>query len=126
VLRGQKWLVIGNHDRDEVTKNPRWAGVRHYHELKVDLGGEHKQRIVLCHYAMRTWNQSHRGAWMLHGHSHGSLTDVGGKIMDVGVDCHEGWPVSLEEVQQYMAGRPATSCDHHVPEELTLTREGLT
>lgn len=112
-LHGQKWLIVGNHDRDEVTKNLRWHKVTHYHEIKVDLGGEHKQRIVLFHYPLRTWNQIHRGAWMLHGHSHGNLTDIGGKTMDVGVDCHEYQPISIEEVAEFMEGREVTGCDHH-------------
>ena len=113
-LNGQKWLIIGNHDRDEVTKNPRWNKVVHYHELKVDLGGLHKQRIVMSHYAMRVWNQMHRGSWMLHGHSHGNLSDIGGKTMDVGVDVHNYAPISLNQVQAFMDGRSVVECDHHV------------
>lgn len=116
-LRGQKWLIAGNHDRDEVKKNPRWHAVRDYHELKVDLGDIHKQRIVLFHYSIRSWNQMHRGAWMLHGHSHGNLVDIGGKTMDVGVDVHDYRPISLEEVQQFMAGREIVTYDHHTPED---------
>ena len=112
-LNGNKWLIRGNHDREEVYKNPRWNKVEFYHELKVDLGGVHKQRIVLCHYAMRVWNQMHRGSWMLHGHSHGNLSDIGGKSMDVGVDCHDYRPISLDEVAQYMANREFVSYDHH-------------
>jgi calcineurin-like phosphoesterase family protein len=112
-LNGNKWLIVGNHDRDEVIKNKRWGGVTHYHQLKIDVGGTHKQRIVLCHYAMRVWNQMHRGAWMLHGHSHGSLTDIGGKTMDVGVDSHGFRPISLHEVADYMNGREVVSVDHH-------------
>lgn len=115
-LHGQKWLIKGNHDRKEVTSCKQWVQVLDYHELKVDLGGKHRQRIVLSHYAMRTWNQSHRGAFMLFGHSHGSLTDIGGKTMDVGVDANNYQPVSLDEVVQYMAGREHISNDHHRPD----------
>ncbi len=115
-LNGQKHLIKGNHDRDEVTKNRRWVTVRDLHEIKVNLGGEHKQRIVLCHYALRTWPSLHRGAWMLHGHSHGSLSDYGGKILDVGVDVHDFRPISIEEVRLFMDSRSIVECDHHIPE----------
>jgi calcineurin-like phosphoesterase family protein len=116
-LNGNKHLIIGNHDRDEVVKNPRWQTVNHYKELKVDVGGVHKQRIVMSHYAFRTWNQMHRGAIMLHGHSHGNLTDCGGKIMDVGVDRHGYSPVSLTEIMEYMEGRPIINIDHHIGQQ---------
>lgn len=112
-LRGQKWLITGNHDRDEVTKNPRWCKVTPYYEIKVDRGGVHKQRIVMCHYAMKVWNQNHRGSWMLHGHSHGNLAYSGGKTMDVGVDCHDFRPISIDEVEKEMAWRNVVSLDHH-------------
>jgi calcineurin-like phosphoesterase family protein len=116
-LNGQKWLITGNHDREEVTKNTRWTKVLNYHEIKIDLGGEHKQRVVMCHYAMRVWNQMHRGAWMLHGHSHGNITDVGGKALDVGVDVHNYRPISLEFISSFMAGREIVECDHHSVDE---------
>lgn len=112
-LNGNKWLICGNHDRDEVKKNPRWTQVKDYHELKVDMGDVHKQRIVLFHYAMRVWNQMHRGAWLLHGHSHGNLTDIGGKSMDVGVDCCNFYPISVEDVAKFMRDREIVSWDHH-------------
>lgn len=67
-LKGTKFLVPGNHDRKSVLDSKFWAKVTPYHEIKIDFGEEHKQRVVLCHYAMRVWNQNHRGAWMLHGH----------------------------------------------------------
>ena len=112
-LNGNKLLIVGNHDRNEVTRNSRWSKVVRYHEIKVDLGGVHKQRIVMSHYAMRTWNQMHRGAWMLHGHSHGNLTDIGGKTIDVGVDCHGYRPISLEKVAEFMETREIVTVDHH-------------
>ena len=104
-LNGQKHLIVGNHDRDEVTRSRRWVTVSHYKELKVAIGG-HQQAIVLCHYPLRSWNQQHYGSWMLHGHCHGTLPDIGGKIMDVGVDCHQHKPISLSHVSELMGGRP--------------------
>lgn len=36
----------------------------------------------MSHYAMRVWNQSHKGSWMLHGHSHGTLEPmVSGRVI---------------------------------------------
>jgi calcineurin-like phosphoesterase family protein len=113
-LNGMKYLVIGNHDREEVTGNRRWVWARHYHELKVDLGGPHRQRIVMFHYALRTWNQQGRGSWMLHGHSHGNLPDIGGKTIDMGCMNWGYAPVQLEEVAEAMEKREvAPSGDHH-------------
>ena len=109
-LNGSKFLICGNHDRDEVKKNPRWSKVCDYHELTVS-----SQKIVLCHYSMRTWNKMHYGSWMLHGHSHGNLPDNGGKTMDVGVDVHDFTPVSFDFVGDYMSCREIFTEDHHTP-----------
>lgn len=118
-LNGQKFLITGNHDRGEVIKSRHWQAVYPIHEIKVKLWPDdiHAQRIVLCHYALRTWNQMHRGAWMLHGHSHGNLQDTGGKIMDVGVDCNGYRPLNLQEIAVYMDDRPIASYDHHRPQQ---------
>ena len=112
-LNGTKILIVGNHDRNEVTSNRRWAAVHQLHEIKVDIKSDVKQRIVLCHYPLRVWNRMHHGAWMLHGHSHGSLEDVGGKVMDVGVDCHCYRPISIDEVTEFMNSRQFVAMDHH-------------
>ena len=53
--------------------------------------------IVMCHYAMRVWNKSHYGSMHLYGHSHGRLPGLG-RSMDVGVDAHNFYPISLREV----------------------------
>jgi len=113
-LNGQKWLITGNHDRDEITRNPRWVKVIPYHEIHVPIHAG-KQRIVLCHYALRVWNQMHRGAWMLHGHSHGNLPDAGGKTADVGVDVWDYAPVSVDQIERLMSKREIVTRDHHEP-----------
>lgn len=61
--------------------------------------------IVLCHYAMRVWNKSHYGSLHLYGHSHGTLPGLG-RSMDVGVDAHNFYPISLREVMDALQRIP--------------------
>lgn len=125
-LNGNKHLVRGNHDWlcKKAEFNAAWASVCDLRTVKVaDPDARNgKQRIVLCHYAMRVWNESHHGAWMLHGHSHGNLQDgCTGKLrsMDVGVDngSPDGPPVfapwSYDEVKARMLAVPFQPVDHH-------------
>lgn len=111
-LVGQKYLVFGNHDkrlRKDKTFLGHWIWARDLEQITVE-----EQKITLCHYAMLTWNQSHRGSWMLHGHSHGSLSDDPGALrLDVGVDCWGMAPVSFAEIQARMATKTFTPVDHH-------------
>lgn len=55
------------------------------------------QYVVVCHYAMRTWEKSHYGSWQLYGHSHGMLPPIG-KQWDIGVDNNGFAPVSFEQL----------------------------
>jgi calcineurin-like phosphoesterase family protein len=50
---------------------------------------------------MRTWARSHYGAWHLFGHSHGDLESFG-KSFDCGVDSHDYFPLTFEEVRVIM------------------------
>lgn len=59
------------------------------------------QVIVLCHYSMQVWDRSNHGAWHLFGHSHGKLKGIGSSF-DVGVDCTDFVPLSLEQVAEKM------------------------
>lgn len=107
-LNGKKHLIIGNHDKKGVKLNG-WESVSHYVELN-----HNKQFIVLSHYAMRVWNKSHYGSWMLYGHSHGSLPDDPNALsFDVGVDCHNYAPLSFSEVKAIMAKKNYKPVDHH-------------
>lgn len=126
-LNGNKFLVKGNHDdvRDaEVRAAFGW--IKDYYELNVDLGGKHKQKICMHHYAGRVWNKSHHGSWQLYGHSHGSLPPQG-KQIDVGIDAtilYKDWfgfdagvkpfcPVSLDQLKQLLDSREINKVDHH-------------
>lgn len=113
-LQGEKFLVQGNHDRGMKGSAKRhFSWVRDLYELKVPDGAL-KQRVVLCHYAMLTWNASHHGSWQLHGHSHGSLPDdPRARRLDVGVDCHGYRPISYAEVKAKMETKIFVPIDHH-------------
>jgi calcineurin-like phosphoesterase family protein len=66
------------------------------------IPGQDPQVIVLCHYSMQVWDRSNQGSWHLFGHSHGKLKGIG-LSFDVGVDCTEFMPLSLERVASKMA-----------------------
>lgn len=104
-LEGNKKLILGNHDKVIVENRDKFLSRSLFQEI-ADLKmihGPGKQRIVLCHYAMRVWNQSHRGSWQLYGHSHGNLLDDPFLLsMDVGVDACEYRPISFDEVKAHM------------------------
>ncbi len=91
-LPGRKHLVVGNNDPPATAALAGWASVQRYAELRVD-----GVALVMCHYAFRTWNGMARGAWNLHGHSHGRLKPLP-RQADTGVDCRGFRPVSLHEV----------------------------
>ena len=54
---------------------------------------------------------------MLHGHSHGNLSDCGRKTLDMGVDVPENkyTPVSFDMVMERMSTRGIFADDHHGP-----------
>ena len=112
-LNGRKRLVTGNHDNG-ATLALRWAAPPvPYTELDAEVSGR-RTRIILFHYALRTWNQSRRGAIHLYGHSHGRLPGVGNST-DVGVDAWDYRPASLDEIVRHLA-EAATGSLGEIPE----------
>jgi calcineurin-like phosphoesterase family protein len=93
-LHGTKHLIVGNNDPAETIGAGGWASVQHYHEMILD-----GHRLILCHYAFRTWNQMGKKSINLHGHSHGRLKPMP-RQFDVGVDARSLRPVTLEQLLQ--------------------------
>ena len=91
-LNGRKYLVIGNNDPPDIAGLPEWSSAKHYAEIEVD-----GHRLVLCHFAFRTWNGMKKGALNLHGHSHGRLKPLLRQV-DVGVDVRDFRPVRVVEL----------------------------
>ncbi|MFQ3651369.1 MAG: metallophosphoesterase, partial [Gemmataceae bacterium] len=97
-------LIWGNHDPSE---DSEFASLfdSTAHLVNLRLSG---QRLTLCHYAMRSWDKSHHGAWQLYGHTHGRLQEELQLLnMDVGVDCWNFYPISLEQVAVVMQHKKA-------------------
>jgi len=114
-LHGRIRIFPGNHDKTLLNDKSiqamfDWCRPFSFHESK----GANGQMIVMCHYAFDVWNKSHHGAWMLHGHSHGSLPPGNRIRMDVGVDCHPNYePFSYAEIEALMRKRVNQPRDHH-------------
>lgn len=110
-LNGRKILIKGNHD---YSKNifmateafpEGWQSVCSLLEVPVD-----DVVVTMCHYAMRTWNKAHKDTLQLYGHSHGK-TRGNRQSLDVGVDCWDFQPVSLDEIRARMATLPVRVVD---------------
>jgi len=106
-LNGKKHLIFGNHDK-HMAQIKGFESKQYYLEITVD-----KQKIILCHYAMRVWNKSHHGSIMLFGHSHGNLPGTN-QSLDVGTDPWNYFPTNLDLIRQRLKTLPAyKSEDHH-------------
>jgi calcineurin-like phosphoesterase family protein len=107
-LNGNIKILPGSHDEpwlkdfvgtERVKVIPPLVSV----EFPELIPGNSPQVIVLCHYSMQVWDRSNHGSWQLFGHSHGKLQGIG-LSFDVGVDCTEYRPLSLEMVASKMTG----------------------
>jgi len=117
-MNGIKYLVYGNHD-GVIRKNPElqeyFEWCKDYAEITIqDKVTKKPQFIILSHYAMRVWNRRHHGSWQLYGHSHGTLPDDPDALqIDVGVDSHDYYPISYEDIKEIMSMKNNIPIDHH-------------
>jgi calcineurin-like phosphoesterase family protein len=114
-LMGQQHFLFGNHD------NVAWDMIRNVPNCFVWAKGDPDSpgayvlrlkgygdipKITIGHFAARTFTSSHKGSWNLYGHSHNQLPEEPRWLaFDVGVDCWDYRPVSIEEVAQKMKSK---------------------
>ena len=115
-LNGKKTLIMGNHDK--MREEDRSAFSRVIGKCPSEYGileiNDNKQKIVMCHFPMESWNASFHGSWHLHGHCHGRLPEDVGKLrLDVGVDVWDYAPVSLDEIRAKMEGKTERWKQYH-------------
>lgn len=119
-------IITGNHDhhieRNKDGIQSLFSSVNKYVELNVkwDVGTlfQNQANFVLMHFPIASWNNLAKGAIHLHGHVHFE-PDVrvgAGKMMDVGVDGNNLYPIEMSEVLKIMDKKPIKSMfkfDHH-------------
>lgn len=94
-LKGQIILIRGNHDDKNMGKFEEWfAKVEYLEYIKTDCG----DKLMLCHYPMRSWRTSIHGSFHLHGHCHGNL-EPWGRSLDVGMDAIGFYPKPWEYIK---------------------------
>jgi len=94
-LKGKEHhFIFGNHDKKQLCRNVFTSA----QDVKL-LNIQGLPAIWLSHYNHRVWPQSHYGSIHLFGHSHGTLKlPEDDKAMDVGVDCLDYYPISLDDI----------------------------
>ncbi len=119
-------IITGNHDHhienDREGCQSLFSSVNKYLNLNVkwNVGTQYAgdQRFALMHFPIASWDNMARGAIHLHGHVHfNSNIRIGkGKMMDVGCDGNELYPIEMSEVLRLMGRQPIKSLfefDHH-------------
>lgn len=111
------FFIKGNHDNDAVVQAYKKYGI--YLGNMEEIRSIDGQHIILNHYAMRIWHNSHRSFWHLYGHSHDNLESQSwGKSMDVGIVSAkrilgEYRPFSFLEIKEILDKREIEVIDHH-------------
>ena len=94
-LHGRKWLVRGNHDKNNDIINAQYEEVADY--LKFIYNDQ--LTFILFHYPIQSWDKGHRGSIHLHGHIHSKVACPGPyRRVDVGMDAWNYEPAGLDEI----------------------------
>jgi len=103
-LNGKKHLIIGSHDKAAIKCKEHFESIKESSLISVN-----GQAIFLAHHCHKVWPRSHYGSWHLYGHSHGGLDEYAakeGKLLDVGVDSHNFYPWTFDEIVEIMTTKP--------------------
>lgn len=101
-LKGKIHLILGNHDyKNNIQRlTDCFTSIKDLYTLHYK-----KEKIILCHYCMDTFDSSHYDSYHLFGHSHCRF-NASGKRMDVGVDGHEFKLWNIDEILDIMKRKP--------------------
>jgi len=117
-LHGNKFLILGNHDKN-IDHSTRFSQITQMKDFNFSRGALNIH-IVLCHYALASWNRKIHGSWHLYGHVHGRFANTG-LSWDVGIDNKNKMenidnlykPINLYDVCQLMNMRQLAGYDKY-------------
>lgn len=128
-LRGQKFLIKGNHDYSKtISKLSQFNRISTYEDTIFTLESGERISVVMSHFPFLSWNKMSRGSYHFHGHCHGNLRLPEGlkhaRIFDVGIDNLANVfgtyaPVQLEKLVEHLRDKVPTSVDQHTLERRT-------
>lgn len=104
VLNGKIHFIMGNHDDyKHIKKIGRFESINDYVDLNLNGDKDIKNlHFVLMHYPILSWNRQSHGSYMIHGHTHMSLSykdfHKNKRIFDVGCNGWNYTPVSYGEL----------------------------
>lgn len=67
-LKGQKILIIGNHDGPTLQDSESMKYFEDFRPMMHVTDGN--KQICLCHFPIAEWNGFYRGSWHIYGHIH--------------------------------------------------------
>ncbi|MEG0773593.1 metallophosphoesterase [Clostridium sp.] len=120
-LKGKKYLIIGNHDKEKNIPYEYFESVCDIMMLYIwstTSDEEHSiyDKFTLCHYCMTSWPGQWNGFYHLFGHSHTRKNNTSSDITlidkrplpsyDVGVDNNNFTPISQENVVNILKQMP--------------------
>ncbi len=106
-LNGDIHFVMGNHDKwEDIAAITKFKSQQDYLEIRLNYFDnekiKHEVTFLCMHYPIYSWNKKHRGAYMVHGHSHMINSDDDfhktNRLIDVGCNGYNYTPVSFEEI----------------------------
>jgi len=108
-LNGIKHLIIGNHDRRNLTNRlftQRFESIDEYLLIK-----DHKHKVVLFHYPIAEWEGFFTGYYHIYGHIHNVAEHTANRFMptlekcfNAGMDLNGFRPRTLNELKAAKAG----------------------
>jgi calcineurin-like phosphoesterase family protein len=113
-LKGKKYLIRGNHDKYIDSSDFDKSGfewIQDYYALYYK-----KLKFVLFHYPICEWDGYFRDSIHLYGHVHHGgnspeqqkrLEALGHRAINVGVDVHDYYPVSIEAILKMVEQVPS-------------------
>jgi len=124
-LRGKKYLILGNHDKDWVKKadmTKHFVSMERFAEIS---DGQHK--ITLCHYPLMSWNHIAKGSYMIHGHIHNNrdamyfplIRDMP-NLLNAGVEINNYHPVRFDELVKNNENFKSIKSEDETVNEITL------